>query len=607
MFAFAAISREVASASECRSRFDLWLDVVDPGHRFFQPLFRSPTAWGWLGVAGGGAPLAQALESRTPGDTRLWVHGLVLNAELNAALERGQDLVSLLSRLRTANGQFLYVLLGGGQAPAFECGTDCLGMRPLYANDLRSPSVVSNYSSLAGVLSGRLDLEAAHVLDFALKDSVLPNASMIQGICRLNRGDAVRLEEATLRVASCEHRNLTRPDVSEDQAVEDILDSLQALPRLGRRLLLGLTGGKDSRLMMAMLMAAKVDFECATHNHPCKDSLLAGQLARRAGARYWPVPRGHSSPGRLLPRYLSLLPFSEGVQPLSDLDPADTVHELAAVRGMVHVGGLGGEVLRGYWDPFEADLHDPGQSLDIKFFQPKFDFLYPPGAMERSRQAWHALVDDRSGVDEFVCVHVAYLDARLRGTIATRTNAAWYDYAWPLANRLLYAHALGKPRKQRQDGDIFESLIRRLAPSLLEVPWAGGAAGYFGGRGLRNRLRNLRIRLGRVPALQMLRGRLGRLRGMVQPRTPSAAQRILSAFLEERDVQHWLAEIVSPAAVRYLLSGSATFQPALTAFFALYHFGLFLNRLKASSGAAGGDWRAEAAGRILDALEARGP
>jgi len=605
MFAIAVVSREVAEAADCSARFGAWVTATDPGGRFFHPMLSEHTPWGWVGVAGAGEGVAEyVLHDGPRAVTRLFVHGLILDSDLLAALRSGQGDGSLVDRVRHADGQFVYAAIRCQPSPHFECGTDSLGMRPMYANDLAAPTVAANYSCLCGLLCDQLRLRPRTVLDFAIKDSVLPNDSVIDGVFRLNRGDTVHLDGARLVLRPCELGDLATTDTSEDKAADSVLRATKALADYPRVPLLGLTGGKDSRLMMALMLAAGVEFESATHHHPCKDTLVARELARSAGVVHWTIDRCRLDVTVALTRYLAMLPYSEGLCSMPEPDEGNTVHDLVAERGMIHVGGLGGEVLRAYWDGPEGGFTEPRQVIDYKFFQQKYDPIYPDSeALEQSREDWYRLVDNGRGVDEFVVSQVAYLDARLRGTISARTNMADYDYAWPLANRKLYHHALHRPRADRQEGNIFEEWIRRLAPDLLKVPWAAGAATYFGGKGLLAGIKRLRIRLGRLGALQRVRGKYHKTREKLRVSGRSSADRLLSAFLSCQGVREWIGQFVSPAGLELLYSGSPSFYSSVTAMFGLYHLDQFLKQLRSGGPGSPRDWRSGALNNIMESYE----
>ncbi len=601
MICVAAASKETTEARDCESLFKRWVSIVDPGGCFFASVFSLKTDWGWLGLAG--TELASCdLKVDRDSLAKLFVGGMILDKEILGKL-RSHDVVdaSVLDEIRQARGQFIYVAYMEKGCEYFECGTDSLQLKPLYGNDLKCPSVVSNYASLCGVLAGGCELNVETAVDFVIKTPVLPNASMVSGVYHLSRGTSVRLAGERFSVEDCGFGNLATQAVTEQEACSDLLDGTKALGDYPGIPLLGLTGGRDSRLMMAALVAADIPFESATHRAPSKDSLTAAKLASRCGVKHWILARTGEETSCAVASYLATLPLCDGYYGFPMFERGPTVHSLVEVRGMIHVGGLGGEVLKSYWDPQDAMFQTPQEAVLTRFFKPACEALYQSrDQMERSKDAWLNLVENAEGVDPFVVFSIAYLDARLRGLDSACANGTLWAYAWPLANRALLCHAFQLPRAERQRGAIFERLIGIMAPHLLEAQWYDGRSGTYGDRGLRGLCHRLRRRASRFQTLHVLRGKAARLKRKLRPGRESVSTRIVSRWFSSSEGLQFSRAIISSKGIKLLESGSVSYAGIVRKLFGLYHYDLFLRCLSDSQGRI--EWQSDAMAKLVKGI-----
>jgi len=473
MFCLAIV---LGNAAEASAKFNRWLRAADPAGTLCPTRMECAYPWGWCGFAGRGHLIV-----RRGGNGRLLVvHGAVLDAKLRRELETSPDWEKLADRLPETTGQFVFACVREHPTKPILAGMDNLGMKSLFWSERNGVSTISNLSLLCGLLVGQSEQDSDYVRDLVIKDSVLPWKSMLRDVGRVQRGSYLTVTDGRVRTETNRFRDLHLQAVDRATALESLRQATRSLPSYGQSHLLGLTGGVDGRLMQALLMAEKIPFEAATHMMPCLDGDIARELAACAGVVHWPVGRSRGDAMVPLSKYFAYLPWSEGTYSWSVINQPSSVYDLVGYRGMIHLGGLGGEPARSYWDMASARYDSPEELIISRFFSPLKQGFYPNAKIaEQSRQDWLSLTRVEETVDRFVSMQVAYHDARLRGPIVLRANSTAVDYAWPLSNPEFYAYAWRLPRAERQAGVIFDDFIRELAPALLAIRWNKGNAGTY--------------------------------------------------------------------------------------------------------------------------------
>ena len=375
----------------------------------------------------------------------------------------------------TADGFFVYA---NCHANSVTVSTDALSMCPLYVNDLQSPTVFSNYSTLAGCLLGKFDSNHSAILDYATKDSLLENDSFVAGIHRACRGSVYSTNQTGVSSRRInDNLKLPRNDIDFKEAVGEFSESVINYAA-DHSVLLGLTGGLDSRIPLAALLRNKSSFLAATHNHPCKDSDISKALSDRFSFQIQLIPKTSKTVHQGLAMFAKRQLQSEGLALPTSWEFGKSVNDLAADEDFLHIGGLGGEVTRGYWDDGAAGFNSFREAISTRFFSPRTEAFFPANTSNEERKnKWLSSPEIDSPVDEFASLHIAYLDRRLRAVIASRSNSLDCSFAWPLANSKLYQYSMRLPRADRQAPTTLTKLIEEMYPQLLDAPLHRGSAG----------------------------------------------------------------------------------------------------------------------------------
>lgn len=228
-----------------------------------------------------------------------------------ASLGAGVAAADLCHRLRGMFGALVVTPDGDGWLAA-----DPLGYRCLYVAEEAGRLVVASRAALAaavvgGAGAGRRDPEAAAWQAYTTYH--VGDRSGFEGVRVVRPGSVLRLSAGRPAWERLPHPLLEpeqRPPIEDVAAllIEEVTESLLAASSLpAERRILNLTGGRDSRLVLAVALRAGVhqDFEYETTGPPkLADVMIAEELAAQLGLRHQTRFIGTRQPG----------PFSEVVR-----------------------------------------------------------------------------------------------------------------------------------------------------------------------------------------------------------------------------------------------------------------------------------------------------
>lgn len=349
-----------------------------------------------------------------------------------------------------------------------------------------------------------------------------------------------------------------------EAAANALVETLRALADWpGRPNVVPLTGGRDSRVVLAAARAAGIDFTTTTGGAPDDEDVRIGaELARWAGVahtRIEPDPGGDmwSRPRRAA---RTLMFSAAGTASLADA--AGFPLTQGGGRLPLWHTGQGGEIGRAYY-PARYGRRRAVRALEQAFTGRR------PGRRPPLNDRGESLVRDQiaTWADEQLATgarpqdlaDLFYLTRRM-GTWAGPTHGAveWVrDSTSALWSRRLVPHLLAPPRREREAERFHRDVLRLLAPELLELSFAGG--------GWRSRSRLVR-RAGH--ARRLARRSIGEMSTRVPPLTRPAEPGQLDAdpdpFDTVRDLvagaaanqSHPIFDVLDPARVDDLLTSS---------------------------------------------------
>lgn len=238
--------------------------------------------------------------------------------------------------------------------------SDPFGVGLLFYGERRDLFVVSNRASIAArVLAGPRKVPSRDILGVCWTSFfgyVVGDDTAFQGVKAVPRGAFVAFDG---RGNASVHRTVRAWEVGsqrdigqtgEDLAFEELTANVGSLAKIpSSQRTVGLSGGKDSRLILALLLAAGVAdrFEFETDGFDrSPDVVVARELAQRFGLhhRVQPLSQVELTPEEYLERVRVHTHHHSGMLGSWDLGGGT-----GRLRDRLHVGGMFGEVLRSHY------------------------------------------------------------------------------------------------------------------------------------------------------------------------------------------------------------------------------------------------------------------
>ncbi|MFL5780600.1 MAG: hypothetical protein ACJ760_04735 [Thermoleophilaceae bacterium] len=369
------------------------------------------------------------------------------------------------------DGRFAVVRAG---TDGVDVETDPMGAYPVYETVAGGVRWVSNNASVLRELRGGTAL-AVDVLASVLGGGwSLDGDPAWEGVRRVGGAPAI----APARLAE-----LFGGDFDPDRAAALLVAAVRALADWpGRPSVVPVTGGRDSRLVLAAAIAAGIDFEVTTGGDDSSPDVVIGRrLAELAGVRHSLIaddPHGSVwSDWRGAARLLAA--SQAGTATLADA----AGFPMGARDGPLPLwhSGQGGEIARAYYGTGEGlDRDGLAERLTRAFLgrRPGRADVLSGDARASVRGRIDSWVDAQlaAGVQPADVPDAFYLTRRM-GTWAGPTHGAVElvrDTTSPLWSARLLPDLLGLPASERARHGFHLRVLERLAPELVDVPFEDG-------------------------------------------------------------------------------------------------------------------------------------
>jgi hypothetical protein len=248
--------------------------------------------------------------------------------------------------------------------------------------------------------------------------------------------------------------------------IQELCELLQQIVigvRSSGQLLVSLTGGRDSRVVLAAVRAFAADvrfFTILTPHSDDNDARYSSQLALKFQLKH-EVVRSLSLPQWATSAYDEI---GSGMLHARTRNELDGVRRIAA-SGCVHVGGFGGEVLRAHLWPSRRPKRADTRALTRQAFS-----CTPPAVVEAVDQ-WRSSVPlDTSPPTVFDLFEFEQRSGRSAG-IVEACSSLFHETVLAFNSRELFQLIQRVPLEMRYAGTLNDALIRTMWPQLLEVPF----------------------------------------------------------------------------------------------------------------------------------------
>ncbi len=385
------------------------------------------------------------------------------------------------------DGHFAAVRVRPGEAACF---TDAPGTRTLYLTTLPEGAAFSTRLDWLATLRGDAAIDFEAFGGHWLCSNQLTTEGLVRGIRRLGPDGRARCTAQGIRAADTPWTPPIRDDDADGAAFAQTLTAF-AHPRTGRTLSLGLSGGLDSRLLLALRMD-----EAPVHTHVFgpddhPDVRVAGHIADGEGLAHrrfhQPVPDADACLA-LLRDHAAQTHALYAASAVLGLRYYPALH---AERVVMIDGGLGGTLRRQSMNrllhqgrtalrsgdpdailPYlrvpRADVFNAEATAAMeRGFRRQIETAWqtPPGPLEIGDENFLDLLGVRTRLPNFF----GYEQSRLDGVLP--------NYM-PFAQPALLRAAFLTPLALRRDGRLFRRLILARRPSLARYPLVTGGVTY---------------------------------------------------------------------------------------------------------------------------------
>jgi hypothetical protein len=395
-------------------------------------------------------------------------------------------------------GPFVLAALDPGELALL---TDAVGLGRLFELRLPHGWVWSNRPTAAYLFAG-LPVEADRRgwRHHASSDWFMADSSPFKGLTAVAAATCIRVgRDGVPRVSRQDpvrHWLSKAADPLEPVDLEGTAHSLQRSARSVARLWnevprIGLSGGRDSRLVSAAFLSAGVAVQLHTNANPQGEADVAAELVARSGGEVRHEVKQVASVA--LPvqhqmgaadRALGWMRYSEGLHPASFLPRVPpTTH----ARGShLLVSGVGGELAHGHYyppDSLAVAALPADEQLKFCVAHLRRQLIARRGPNAEARALVRARIDEvleaalQAGAQPLVALDVFYLVERLR---RWGTSADQADIAIPLLTPAFVGAALRLTPQQRRENALHRALTAHLMPSWAQVPYYAPASSTRG-------------------------------------------------------------------------------------------------------------------------------
>jgi hypothetical protein len=406
-----------------------------------------------------------------------------------------------------------FVLALSGPDGSLRVITDRLGTLHAYTTTVDGAVVIATSSAVLAALRDA-DWNLTSCREFLATGTVFGQRCLFRDIDKLPPASVLTFadgrEASRSRYWRIEDVTRTYDSKSDAAALADALSTaLNQVRRVYPHAVLDLTGGLDSRALLATALRSSVNFDTVVCGHrDDADVVVAGRIAERFRLRHQHVePATFES----LDEIREVLPLCDGEYDLFEYARIAAIHTRLAAQYDASVNGSNGELAKGYWwellFPFTGSRRFDADRVAAR----RFAFMRDPDLLDATFDSTLAehfgqLIRESNsrmqGRPNTALMDNVYLTLRMQhwqGRIASATNRIWPAVS-PFSFRACMEVALPAPPKVRLRNRMSRRLIELCSPELAGMPLANGTpavplrpatSGVWASTWLRSRNRNV--------------------------------------------------------------------------------------------------------------------
>ena len=436
-----------------------------------------------------------------------------------SSLDGAADLAPerMVERLRDGSDGVYALICANTHSGEFALGSDCLGTYHVYFRQFENGIAASNSSALLAGIAPVSNLDPQGVQEFCSLAVANEDRTIWQGVHKLRGGEILKIPPGGLAVQLVAHRPLLQALQHVDTSLADAVpamhrctsESIAMLARHGGRggdfrdlpWVADLTGGNDSRALMAALLSNHIPVVSTVTGMPGNEDVVIGaRLAEKVGIRHLP----RSTAAALSPElFFDALRLTDGEFDAIEFAAVAAVHRMHREDGLqFSVNGSYGETGRGYpWRlgpkavffpdqlagalssraPIDANEQGPRRfksAVPANLFVPaaRLDWQQHGAAMIRRLQGY---TDGLPQCAQLDLVHVDLRMERWQGRIASSTNQLWPAVS-PWGFRESLQQLLTTSPLARRNSLLTRAFTAAYAPALAdELLFTGNPARPF--------------------------------------------------------------------------------------------------------------------------------
>lgn len=385
---------------------------------------------------------------------------------------------------------FYVLVYGDSRSRQVVIVTDIVGSCHAFTRTWLGTTLVSS-SSLLLAAYGSSDVDPVSCQEFLYTGIIYENRTLYRQVAKIGSAHIVQIgpggswqAQRYWQVADLEYGSLD-DKTAVDSLGESLIAAAKKIARVYKNPVCDLTGGFDSRAVVAAFLSAGVSFSTTVSGpEDSADVRVAGELARIAG-----LPHRHVrsiGPSRFA-QVKEALFYTDGEYDLVDYAKIFRTHRHLSPDFGISINGSFGEVARGYWWELLYPRAGARRPLDTRMLAQRRYAAYPHESSWIAGSARLDLVSHLSGViaranqgyetlPNTVQLDHLYLEMRMQhwqGRIASSTQRHWPCLS-PFLFRTVLESMLKSPVHLRRRSLLIRRLLPQLQPALACHPLEHG-------------------------------------------------------------------------------------------------------------------------------------